>query len=520
MSKNRIMQFLVLVLILVITLTACGGGATTTGPGTEATTRAGAEATAGTPAGEATAATEEATTEATTETTGATAEATTGTTEATAEATATTAEAAAGTAEATTEATGAAAGAATGGGSGTITWAFWGEPGEKATHERVAQAFMESHPNIQVEIFHQPWSDYFTKVQTLWASGDASQIPDVLFLFPVPRYAADGVLENLDPWIERSGYDVKDYWPNLLDSAMYNGSVYGLPRDIGLEVLYYNKAIFDEAKVPYPTDNWTWDDFRAAADKLKVESGGRVSRYALGMEGGKYGLWVNQNKGTILDDMRNPSKCTLADPPAMQAVKFFADLMNNNLAMRSANLEQAGGDAGVFQSGQVAMIIQNASRVSAFNEANMNYDVAPVPIPQGGQRAAAADGAAWVMSSASDNKEAAWTFLQWLQSTDGGQRLYTESGEIFPALQSTARGPSFLQADKPPQNRQAFLTEGENAKVGRNGFFPEWGEMSDSIIGAGLQRIWSGEGTPEDVLPQICQQVDVRLKELGYPKQQ
>ena len=72
----------------------------------------------------------------------------------------------------------------------TITWGFWGSPEEKATHEKVAEAFMAENPDIQVEIWHQPWGDYFTKLQTLWASGDAEGIPDVLFLFPVPSYAA------------------------------------------------------------------------------------------------------------------------------------------------------------------------------------------------------------------------------------------------------------------------------------------------------------------------------------------
>ena len=216
--------------------------------------------------------------------------------------------------------------------------------------------------------------------------------------------------------------------------------------------------------------------------------------------------------------MRNPSKCTLTEPAAMEGVKFFADMMTNNYAMRDANLSQSGGDAGVFQSGQVAMIIQNSSRVSAFNAADMNYDVAVVPIPAGGQRSGSAGGAAWVMSSGSGNKEAAWTFLSWLQSTDGGQHLYTASGEIFPALQSTARSDDFLGQDQPPANRQAFLTEGENAKVGRFGYFPEWGELDGSIIGPGMQRIWAGEATPEEVLPEICAQVDAFLAENGYPK--
>ncbi|MCB0075719.1 MAG: extracellular solute-binding protein, partial [Caldilineaceae bacterium] len=164
-----------------------------------------------------------------------------------------------------------------------------------------------------------------------------------------------------------------------------------------------------------------------------------MTRYALGMEGGKYQLWIGQKMGSILDDMYNPSSCTLDSEQSIQAVQFFADMMESNLAMRPANLSQAGGDAGVFANGQAAMIIQNASRISQFNAAELNYDVATVPIPAGGQRSASAAGAAWTMSALSDNKDAAWTFLSWLQSTDGGQRIYTESGEILPALQSTAK---------------------------------------------------------------------------------
>lgn len=401
----------------------------------------------------------------------------------------------------------------------TLLWAFWGSPAEAETHKKVADVFMAEHPNIKIETMVEPWSDYFTKVQTLWASGDPKVIPDVLFLWPTPRYAAEGVLENLQPWIEKSGYDLSDYWPALLESAMYKGDVYGFPRDISVEALYYNKDIFDEVGLAYPNDTWTWDDLLAAAEKLTVvDASGRVERYALGMEGGKFQLWVGQNYGSILDDMRNPSRCTLTEPAAVEAIKFFADMMDKNYAMRDANLSQAGGDAAVFQSGQVAMIIQNSSRVSTFNAAGMNYDVEVVPIPKGGQRSAAAGGAAWVMSSASDNKEEAWTFLSWLQSTDGGQKLYTASGEIFPALISTARSEAFLGQDQPPANRQAFLTEGENAKVGRFGYFPEWDELEGSIILPGLQRVWAGEVSVEEAVAQICQEVDAFLAANGYPK--
>jgi multiple sugar transport system substrate-binding protein len=400
----------------------------------------------------------------------------------------------------------------------TLTWAFWGSPEEAVSHKLVADAFMKEHPEIKIETWNEPWDNYFTKIQALWASGDPKVVPDVAFLWPTPKYAADGVLENLDPYIQKSGYDLNDYWGGLLESAKYKGSVYGLPRDIEVNVLYYNKALFDKAGVKYPDENWTWDDFLAAADKLTVkDSSGKVTQYALAMEGGKYAKWVNQNGGAILDDYVNPSKCMMADPKSIAAIKFFSDMMNKGYAMRDADLSQAGGDQAVFQSGQAAMIIQNTSRVSGFNKANMNYDVTVAPIPKGGKRWNPAGGAAWVMSAKSDNKDAAWTFLQWLQSKDGGEKLYTERGEIFPALQSAANSPAFM-TDQPPANKKAIVAEAAASGVGGFGYFPEWDEMEGTIITPALQKIWAGEATPEQALPDMCKQVDQFLKDKGYPK--
>ena len=163
------------------------------------------------------------------------------------------------------------------------------------------------------------------------------------------------------------------------------------------------------------------------------DASGAVKQYALAMENNnKYDKWVNQSGGAILDDLRNPSKCMLADPKSVAGVAFFADMINKGYAMRDADLTQANGDAGAFQSGQAAMIIQNTSRVSGFNKANMNYDVAVVPIPAGGKRWNPAGGAGWVMSAKSDNKDAAWTFIQWLQSANGGEKLYTGARRDLP----------------------------------------------------------------------------------------
>ncbi len=394
----------------------------------------------------------------------------------------------------------------------TLTWGMWGSPEEIETHQLVADAYMEAHPNVTVELWAQPWGDYFTKLQTLWAAGDAESIPDVLFLFPVPSYAADGVLENLDPYIAESGMDLSDYWSGTLDTTSYEDSVYGFARDIGLEVLYYNKDHFDEAGLSYPDDSWTWDDLRSAAETLTVTSAaGRVERYGLGMEGGKYGQFLISNGGGLFDDTFNPSECLLSSPESIEAVEFIAGMMNDEIAMRDANLNQAGGDSAVFQSEQVSMIIQNASRVPAFNAAGMNYDVAPVPTAPGGVRATGAAGAAWTMSALSSHKDAAWNYIQFLQSLEGGMAIYPASGEAFPPLRSVAQSDVWLGNDLLPDGRQAWLTQAEGATSQTNGFFAEWNDINGTIIGPALTSIWAGEVAPADVLPGVCEQIDATL---------
>jgi len=400
----------------------------------------------------------------------------------------------------------------------TLLWGMWGDPAEIVTHQAVADAYMAQNPNVTIEIWSQPWGEYFTKIDTLFVGGDVTVIPDVFFMSPVQGRAANGVLQNLDQFIEESGMEVGDYWPGTLESTSYEGSVYGFARDIGIEVLYYNKDHFDAAGLDYPTDEWTWDDLRAAAEALTVqEASGRVSRYGLAMEGGKYSNFVVSNGGLILDDMFNPTQCTLSQPEAVAGIEFFAGMMNDEIAWRDANLGQAGGDLSVFLGEQTSMFIQNASRVPALNAAGVNYDVAAVPTAPGGTRSAgSANGAAWVMSAMTDTPDAAWDFLLFLQSPEGGQAVYGSTGEIFPPTRSGAESPVFLNPERGPEHKEAWILGAESANILRDGWFPEWRELQGTLIDPVLTSIWAGEAQPADVLPGLCESVDAYLVEHGY----
>ncbi len=142
----------------------------------------------------------------------------------------------------------------------------------------------------------------------------------------------------------------------------------------------------------------------------------------------------------------------------------------------------------------------------------------PVPVMPGGQPWNINGGAAWVMSAKSDNKDAAWEFLNWLQSKGGGESIYTRNGEIFPALRSVANSDDFLGVAK-PANRKAFVTEAQKLPSrAASATSPQWDELSGSIIEPQLDRLWAGEATPQQVVPELCKAVNQFLVTNGYPK--
>jgi multiple sugar transport system substrate-binding protein len=161
------------------------------------------------------------------------------------------------------------------------------------------------------------------------------------------------------------------------------------------------------------------------------------------------------------------------------------------------------------------MIIQNASRIPAFNAAGMNYDVAPVPIAPGGIRATGAGGAAWTMSALSEKKDAAWDYIQFLQSPEGGLAIYPATGEAFPPIRSAAEGAPWMGNDNLPAGRAAFLIQAEGSTTATGAYFGNWGDINGTLVSPVLTQIWAGEVDAADVLPGVCETVDAYLAENG-----
>ena len=150
------------------------------------------------------------------------------------------------------------------------------------------------------------------------------------------------------------------------------------------------------------------------------------------------------------------------------------------------------------------MIIQNASRIPAFNAANINYDIAPLPIPWSGKRANQAGGARWLMDAKGEHQLEAWNFMVFLNSANGGNGIYAKAGGMFPAQRSVATSKEFIDTNQKPANRAAFAIEGEGLAILSPGLLlPAWSDIDANIVSPGLAKIWALESTPEQAVAEM-----------------
>ncbi|MEU0569702.1 sugar ABC transporter substrate-binding protein [Nonomuraea sp. NPDC005983] len=332
----------------------------------------------------------------------------------------------------------------------TITWGHWGTAdmwGPTAT--KLAQAFEKSHPKIKVKIEFTPNKEYWTKLQTAAASGSA---PDV-FWMNGPRigvYASQGALMPLSDQIAKDKLDMSKYPKALVDLYQLDGKQYGIPKDYDTIGLFYNKDLFDKAKVKYPTADWTWDDVRKAADKLTDASSGVWSIGAPAWNQTHYYDTMVQAGGYIISD--DKKKSGFDDPASLQGLQFWKDFLDKKQSPTQQQMTDTDPSV-LFQNGKLAMFYDGSyDAVMYQNSKGLNWDVAPMPKgPK--SNASIIHGLANVIYAKTKHPQEAWEFEKFLSSEEGN-RIQAESGAVIPAYEGLADA---WAKSMPGKNLQIFL---------------------------------------------------------------
>ncbi|MFY9234458.1 MAG: extracellular solute-binding protein, partial [Fimbriimonadaceae bacterium] len=131
--------------------------------------------------------------------------------------------------------------------------------------------FERENPGVVIREEKIPGSkEYVSKMLLSFVAGTE---PDIMSLdaSSAAIFIENGVLKDLRPLIDKDPeFKLDDYYENAVKIASRGEKVYAIPGDFTPMVVYYNRKLFDEAGVPYPRDNWTYDDFIEKAKKLTI----------------------------------------------------------------------------------------------------------------------------------------------------------------------------------------------------------------------------------------------------------
>lgn len=388
----------------------------------------------------------------------------------------------------------------------TISYMVWGAPEELEVWQKIVDDFQAANPDIKVNVEVSDWDTYWTKLKTLLA---ANTPPDV-FAMDAPLYLdyqSRGVLLNLQPYIDKTSGFLDGFYPVTLEAYKLPDGYYGMPRDFQTVVLFYNKDMFDEAGIAYPTADWTYDDLRVAAKDLTIDKNGDGTMDQWGFSSDLWDMELIWSEAIWSwgGEVINPehTKTLIGEPAALEAWQYFYDLMFTDMSMPDGNtVGQYGED--LFQAGIVAMTTIGHWTVPGYATVEFKWDVAPMPISPTGGRATSVNSAGFVVGKESKNPDAAWEFIKYCLSETGQTRL-TELGLAIPVLESVANSPVFLEQSMVDINQQVFLDSLDFARMKPvvKGY-EEWA----AAIGDGMAPIWLGEAELGSTLDTVVPQAD------------
>lgn len=343
---------------------------------------------------------------------------------------------------------------ASGTGTTTITFSAWDD---------IPQAWFDSftaqNPNIKVDFTRIPGDSYNQKINQMVVGGQA---PDVMLLqeADLGRFASSGVIENLDSYMANSTVKATDFIPAVSELAKTTGGNYGLPWCVASELLYYNKDMFDAAGVSYPTKDWTWDDFAAAAQKLTETSGSKTTQWgadALTFNGIWYSLAGQAGDPVVAD-----GKLALGDG-LRKALAFQNKLTNES----KVSPPPSSGDtvADLFAAGKAAMTRNGSWMIgAAYKDAKFNWDIAPLPAET--QSYTSLHTGFYTINAKSANKDAAWKFIEYMMSEEGQKATSTWSGNMSAVTSIAAKGYNKIEGKNGPSNWDAITESLDQGKFG------------------------------------------------------
>ena len=364
--------------------------------------------------------------------------------------------------------------------------------GTKMENE-IFKEFEKENKGIKVKMVYAPYDKFNDKFLTMSAWGDQ---PDLVWIQPAAfgQFVGKNILMDLsDKEINKD-----EYMPNVLDLGRVDGKQYALIRDASTFQMGYNKDMFDEAGVEYPKNDWTWDDFLAAAQKLTKKENGKTVQF--GIENYYTNeLLVSNGGGMVSQDGK---EIIIDSPESIEAIRFGSDLINKYKVQPTS--AQAQGLSNLFLSGKAAMKLMGPwDWADTTKNVDFKWDVVPMP----GGKAGNVSAASYLpigIGKGTKHPDEAFKLLTYLTSGKG-QDLQIDKLSAVPVVQRNADKISSLA--NAPENAGSLadiLAEGRT--VMNAPYIPEYAEIVNKIEPV-IDNINLSGKDPEPELKKIAEQL-------------
>lgn len=306
---------------------------------------------------------------------------------------------------------------------------FWNPASAPVAKKAIAalvDAFNRTHPTIHVVDDSVSTADSYAKYTTALTTGSGPDVIMTYDYYPVALWAADGLIQPLNPLVKRYGLQLPNYFGSALDAFSWKGQFYGLPQELDDTLLAWNKTMFKKAGLNPNEPPRTIAQLSADAKRLTHISGGKVTQLGLNLDasdqGFNFSTWAYAFGGRFYDARTQTP--TMDNPGVVAAYSWMQKLLGQmgGIAQTEALISASSvGDS--FQSGTAAMelVEENFPHYATIDGPKDPYGLAPIPtapgVPYG--TTFVQPGNAFVIPKHAQNLAATMTFLKYASATPG-----------------------------------------------------------------------------------------------------
>lgn len=316
-----------------------------------------------------------------------------------------------------------------------ITWYIGLGAGTQPDDVAKEKAWVDAYNKSQTEacvvmnVVYNTGTNSYDALKALISGGNP---PDIVGpVGKMGRASFQGSWADIEPLATAAGFDLTAYDPALIDFTRDEGVLVGIPFALFPSFVYYNTALFDEAKLPYPPHKvgelydgkeWNLETFNELAQKLTVDKWGNDATMAEFdpaniKQFGFFAQWTDARGlatffgGGLPYDTANPANALLPDV-WKEAWKWYYDGIWKYHFMPNADYQNSDllAKSNVGSSGNVGMWWTHTWYTCCFDLKKTKWDIAVVPTING-KITAKLHGDTFAILKDSKNQEAAFKVL-------------------------------------------------------------------------------------------------------------